>query len=415
MIVKGLGGCGEVGRSAYVVSDKDTNVLLDYGVKLQPQLELPVVPSARLDGVFVTHAHLDHSGMVPLLYRLQRPKFFATAATSDLMQLLLEDYIKVAKLTRGFSEYTEDDMEKMNRSFKKCIYGKRFRIGNLRASIFPAYHIPGSASIHLKGRRSILYTGDIKMTKTYLLDYKKVRYPKTDCLMMESTYGDGDHPDREEEERKLIDKIREYEGGKILLPSFAVGRAQELLLMLKANGIEQEVYLDGMAQKAADIILYHKNELRCPKVLREAMRDVHFVRTKRQRDKICREGGIVITTSGMLSGGPICHYLKKLRDDSDACLLLTGYQAEHTPGYKLLRTGYFENEEDGRYKVNIEVKKFDFSGHAGKKDLLSLVESVRPKKVICVHGDGTQKFADALGSKFGIETFSPKIGDEIEV
>ena len=415
MIINFLGGCNEVGREAFIVSDRNTNVLLDYGVKLQPQIQLPAVPSLMLEGVFVSHAHLDHSGMVPLLFRLQRPRVFATSATIDLMNLLLEDYIKVAKLTRGFSEYTSRDMGQMHKMFKKCDYYRNFRVGNLEAKLFPAYHIPGSSSIYLRGQKSIIYTGDISLSRTHLLDYRRINYPKTDVLMMETTYGNEDHPDRLKEEQKLIRKIREYEGGVVLLPSFAVGRAQELLLMLHENGIKQDVYLDGMAQKAADIILYHKNELRDAKELREAMRKVNFVRTKKQRMKIVQSGGVVITTSGMLSGGPICFYLKKVRDASNAALLLTGYQAENTPGCKLLKTGFFENEEDGRYKVNIEIDKFDFSGHAGRRELIELVGNIRPKKVICVHGEHTRKFADDVGSRFGIEALAPKNGDVLEV
>jgi putative mRNA 3-end processing factor len=415
MNVTCLGGGNEVGRAGFVVSDRNTNVLLEYGVKLQPKIELPIVPSVLLDGVFISHAHLDHSGMAPLLYRLQHPTLYSTAATLDLMNLLLEDYIKVAKLNRGFSEFTHRDMEHMNKSFKKCNYNKNFKIGNLDAKIFPAYHIPGSASIHLKGNKSLLFTGDINTTRTYLLDYKKVEYPKTDTLMMETTYWDEDHPDRKEVIGDFIEKIKEYRGGVILLPSFAVGRAQELLLILRANGIKENIYLDGMAQKAADIILYHKEELRDPRCLKEAMRQVQFVRTKQQRAKIVKEGGIVLTTSGMLSGGPICYYLKKVRDDSDSCILLTGYQAENTPGHGLLKTGYFENEEDGRYKVNIEVVKFGFSGHAGRTDLFNLIKHVKPKTVICVHGDNTKKFAEEVRDDLKIEAIAPRNGDVLEV
>jgi putative mRNA 3-end processing factor len=306
-------------------------------------------------------------------------------------------------------------MEKMNKAFKKCNYYKNFKVGNMEAKIFPAYHIPGSASIHLRGNKSLLFTGDINLARTYLLDYKKVDYPKTDILMMETTYFDEDHPDRKKEEQRFIEKIKEYHGGTILLPSFAVGRAQEILLMLKANGIKQEIYLDGMGQKAADIILYHKEELRDPKCLKEAMSKVHFVRTKKQREEIVKKGGIIITTSGMLSGGPICYYLKQVKDETDACLLLTGYQAENTPGHGLLKTGYFENQDDGRYKVNLEVMKFGFSGHAGKTELLSLIKHVKPKTVICVHGDGTKKFSEEIRDDLKIESHAPRNGDVLEV
>ncbi|MBN2095277.1 MAG: MBL fold metallo-hydrolase [Candidatus Aenigmarchaeota archaeon] len=415
MMLNFLGGCNEVGRAGFVASDRNSNLLLEYGVKLQPKIELPSVPTVKLDGVFISHAHLDHSGMAPLLYRLQNPKLYATSATMDLMHLLLEDYIKVGKLTRGFSEFTARDMDMMNRNFKRCSYNKQFRVGNLDCRIFPAYHIPGSASIHLRGAKSLLFTGDIAQSKTYLLGYHHINYPKTDCLMMETTYAAEDHPDREREEKRFIEKIKEYAGGIVLLPSFAVGRAQELLLMLHANGIKQDIYLDGMAQKAADIILYHKNELRDAHELKEAMKKAHFVKTKKQRAAICKKGGIVLTTSGMLSGGPICYYLRKVRDDSDACLLLTGYQAENTPGYGVLKTGYFENEEDGRYKVNLEVMKYDFSGHAGRSELFGLIKNVKPKTVVCVHGEHTKRFSEEVRDRFHIEAFAPRNGDVLEV
>jgi putative mRNA 3-end processing factor len=330
------------------------------------------------------------------------------------MNLLLEDYVKVAGLTRGFSEYLKHDIAKMNKYFVPCSYNQKFKVGNLEAELFDAGHIPGSASVYLSGSKRIMYTGDINTISTYLLGYKEIKYPKLDCLITESTYSEKEHPDRKIEENIFIEKVKEYENGLVLLPTFAVGRAQELLIMLNSYGIKKQIYLDGMAQKAADIILYHKNYIKDSDALKKVLKRVNFVRTRRQRDKIVRDGGIVVTTSGMLNGGPIVSYLKNSRDMKNTCLLITGYQAQGTPGEKLLKTHYFENGEY-KFKVNMEIKKFDFSGHAGRSDLFNLIKRISPKKVICVHGDNTPKFAKEIKEKLNIEALAPKMGESAEI
>ena len=412
MIIEFLGGSDEIGRESFLVESLDTKVLLDYGVKLHPELEIPLLPPKKLDGIFISHAHLDHAGMTPFIYKTQSPKLYTTSTTLELMNLLVEDYVKVAKLTREYSEYSPYDIKKMNRNFVACNYNKQFKIGNLEAKLFNASHIPGSASIFLWGDKKILYTGDINTRPTYLVDYKPIDYPKVDCLMIESTYSEREHPDRKKEEERFINKIKDS-GGLVLIPTFAVGRAQEILLMLYKDGISN-IYLDGMAQKASDIILYHKSSIKAPKTLKEVLKKIKFVRTRKQRDRVLKRGGIVVTTSGMLNGGPIVYYLKKARDRRDACLLFTGFQVEGTPGEKLLRTKVFENEEE-KFKVNLEIEKFDFSAHAGRSELLELIKKINPKKVICVHGDHTRKFAREIENGLRIEAIAPRIDDKVEV
>jgi len=413
MRIEFLGGCNEIGREAFLVESSNTNVLLEYGVKLHPNLELPLLPSKKIDGIFISHAHLDHSGMAPLIYKTQKPKLYTTLATLDLMNLLLEDYLKVAKLTRDYCEFGRQNLAKMSRYFISCTYNKKFRIGNLDAILFDASHIPGSASIFLADSKRILYTGDINTKVTYLLDYKPIKYPKVDCLIIESTYSERDHPKRKKEEKKFINKIKEYASGLVLIPSFAVGRAQEILLILERNNLSN-IYIDGMAQKASDIILYHKNNIRDYKALKNILKKIKFVRTKKQREKILRKGGIVVTTSGMLNGGPILYYLKKAKDRRNACLLFTGFQVENTPGEKLLKTRIFENEVE-KFKVNLEIKKFDFSAHAGRSELFNLIKKINPKKVICVHGEHTRKFAIEIENELRIEAIAPRIDDKVEV
>ena len=252
------------------------------------------------------------------------------------------------------------------------------------------------------------------MHASNLLKYRQIKYPKIDCLIIESTYSEREHPDREEEERKFVEKVREYSDGIVLIPTFAVGRAQEVLLILNKYGITKNVYLDGIAQRASNIILYHKRYIRDYKALKNILMKVKFVKTRKQRDKILKSRGVVVTTSGMLNGGPVVYYLKKIKNRKDSCLLFTGFQVEGTPGEKLLKTKIFESEDE-KFKVSIEIKKFDFSSHAGRSELFNLVEKIKPEKVICVHGDHTRKFAREIEEKFGIEAIAPKINDRIEV
>lgn len=414
MIIDFLGGCQEVGREAFLIKDRKTNILLDFGVELQPQIQIPILPNLRLNGVIITHSHLDHSGMAPLLYKFQSPKLYATPPTIDLMNLLLEDYVKVAGLTRNFCEYTSYDIQKMNKSCFPVSFRKSFRIGNLTSELLNSNHIPGSSSAVIYGSKNFMYSGDIGSAKTYLLGFTENTYPKIDCLMIESTYSEREHPNRNAEEKRFIKKVNEYENGLVLLPSFSVGRAQELLLTLCENGIERNIYLEGMAQKAADIILYHKKYIKDAKKLKDVLKKVGFVRTKKQRDKVIREGGVVVTTSGMLNGGPIQYYITRTRNMKNVCLLMTGFQAPGTPGEKLLRTGYFETEEI-KFKFEHEFQKYDFSGHAGRTELFNLIKKISPKKVICVHGSNTPKFAKEITNQLGIEAFAPEMGDSLEL
>lgn len=186
--------------------------------------------------------------------------------------------------------------------------------------------------------------------------------------------------------------------GVCLVAGFAVGRLDELLLVLESYGIDYPVYVDGMAKKAITIINRHKNLMKEPNALDKALKKVEYVNEERKRKKIIRQPCVILTTSGMLSGGPIVGYIKKLYDNRDCSLVLSGFQVEGTPGKVLLETGKFINK-DLNLDMKMFVKRLDFSAHLGRTDLFNFVEKVNPDKVFCVHGEHTEEFASELKEK----------------
>lgn len=411
-----LGGGDEIGKEGFLIKEGEVSILLEYGVKLQP--EPPSYPEnvkEKINAVFVTHAHLDHAGALPLLYKNQEIPCLLTPPTLDIYYLLIKDFLKVQQI-KGYPEpFSEKELELFFKNVSRIDYHDKLKIKDKSVHIFNAGHIPGSYSAFIEGEKNLLFTGDINTKDTLLVNGMDKKIPKVDVLVIESTYSDKEHNDREEEEINFINKIQEYEDGIVLLPAFAVSRAQEVLLILKEYGIldRREVYMDGMAKRISDIILYHRRYLKDSKALKDALRKVRFLARNEQRDKALKKGSVIITTSGMLQGGPIVYYLTKLKDFENGCVLLTGYQVEDTPGDKLLKTNYFENDGE-RFKVKMEVEKYDFSAHADRDELLNLIRSINPKKVVCIHGEKTKEFADELQG-MGYEAYSLKSSESLEL
>jgi putative mRNA 3-end processing factor len=402
-----LGAMGCVGASGILLETGSEKILIDYGTKPSETPPKFPLPAGRVDCILLSHAHLDHSGAVPLLMKDNSPPVYALEVTKELTELLLLDSIKISHEEGISLPFTKQHVEQTIQNFVPLDYRKKFRIGSTEFVFLDAGHIPGSAMIYLKtGRQKILYTGDFNNINTRLLKAYDHELPEVDTLIIECTYSDRDHPERKSEEKELVRIVEETiaKDGVALISAFAVGRAQEVLLILHKHGIDYPVYLDGMAKNATTIINKHRNFLKEPNSLDLALENVTYVKP-RMRKKLIKEPCVIVTTSGMLSGGPIVQYIKALYANESCSLLLTGWQLEGTPGRILLETGRFIG--DGLdLEVRMLVKRLDLSAHAGRSGLIEFIKKVAPEKVFCIHGDHTEEFACELREK-GFDAVAP--------
>ncbi|MEM7826628.1 MAG: MBL fold metallo-hydrolase [Candidatus Aenigmatarchaeota archaeon] len=412
MFIKLLGGACEVGKSGILINSNSTNFILDYGVKIQPEPpQYPIIPK-RVDGIILTHSHLDHSGAIPIL---PNTPVYMTGVSSELFELLIRDFMKVAKY-RGYPiKFSKDDFKQVMKNIRIVDYEKSFFINNIYCKLFDAGHIPGSASIFMRAEgKNILYTGDIKLKSQRLVNGCILPKEEIDVLIIESTYGDRDHPDRLKQEEKFKSEIDETinQHGVVIVPTFAVGRAQEILLILK--DYVNYIALDGMTKDASKIILNNKKYIKNYDELTRIFRKIKKIKNNKERAKLLKKPNIIITTSGMLNGGPVVYYIKKIYNRKDAKILMTGFQIDGTPGKTLLDTGVFMNE-DIKLPVRCPVKRFDFSSHAGRSELFDIIKKLNPRQVICVHGDNCDDFAKYIENDLMIPATAPRNGDKIEI
>ncbi len=409
-------GC--VGASGVLVDTGMEKILLDYGTKIQeapPKFPLPV--EEKLNATVLSHCHLDHSGGLAILHaKGNHSPIFAADVTKQLTEILLLDSIKISREEGVELPFTKHDVTRTIESFIPVKYRQPLQLKKTEISLFDAGHIPGSAMPFLESDgKTVLYTGDFKTTDTRMLKKADTNLPEVDALITETTYADRDHPDRKSQEKQLIEIINDTLAvdGTCLIAGFAIGRLDEILLVLDAHGIDYPVYVDGMAKKAITVINQHKNLLRSTNSLDKALEKVEYVSKESMRRKIVKQPCVVLTTSGMLSGGPIIYYLRRLYDKIDCSLVLTGFQVMGSPGKALLETGKYINEKE---KLNLDmrmfVRKLDFSSHLGRTELFKFIESVDPEKVFCVHGDHTEEFANELKGK-GFDAAAPLANNRI--
>lgn len=415
MKIRCLGGFKEVGRNAILLESSNDRILMDYGLKVETA-EIPLKITQSLTALLLSHPHLDHSGMVPFIYHNQICPIFSTISTFDQSNMLLKDSMKVAKLKNFPERFSLRDMEKMQNHEMRITYGQEFEIGSTLVDVADAGHVPGSCMFLLKSEnKKILYTGDFKLRPTQLLSGARLEAIKdVDVVIMESTYGNREHPPREKIEKELYNTIQQTiaNNGVALLPCFAVGRAAELLMVLDRFRQEFRIFLDGMAKEATEIALRYPEFLRDPKAVKKALEDVVPLYSNEDRKMAISKPSVIITTAGMMSGGPVIHYIKKLYDRENCSIIFTGYQVPNTPGRYLLESGRYK-EDDLDLKVKMNVKYLDFSAHASRSELLELIKKTNPKKVICMHGDHCEEFAQDIKKGFGIEAVAPANGDVV--
>jgi len=405
----------EVGRSCISI---DGRYLLDCGLKISEEgSEYPVMldPTA-IEAVFISHAHLDHTGALPLFDQNGlRASVYCNAMTRDTAKLLLKDSLHIEMLENQTPAYSKENIFNIMGAMQIVRQGQDVLVGNARATFLYAGHIPGSSSVLLDySGMKVLYTGDINYSDTQLMKGARLPCRGADVMITEATYGDRSHPDRKKSEQVFLDAVSSTldRGGRVLIPAFAVGRSQEVMLLLAKRRFHAPIYLDGMSKKVTNMYLRRPDCVRDIGLLKKATKDVRFIKSMRERKDAARNVGIFVTTSGMLDGGPVLDFMAAMHSDPRSAILLTGYQAEETNGRLLLEQGrvYIDGV---RFKVACKVQKFDFSAHSGQKELVKMINEIGPKNLIIQHGDPGS--VEALASKVRCPTFKPRTGDSIEI
>ena len=418
-----LGSGRQVGRSAILLKTSESKVLLDCGyspsgsrnLEMMPRFDMMEDLISELDAIVITHAHLDHMGMVPYLFKYgYRGPVYCTEPTLSLMLMQQLDFINVAGKEGGFAPYSENDVRLAVQHAVPLKYSVVTNITpDVRITFYNAGHILGSAIIHIhigEGFHNIIYTGDFKFENSRTLDASVHRFPRAETLIMESTYGATPVPfTRQESEQTLAEYVKKTieDGGKVLIPVPAVGRAQEIMLVLNhlfTSGEipEVPVFLDGLVVEATAIHAaypdYLGREIRNKiEELGNVFMSEYFtpIKSIQHRDEVLnmREPVIIMATSGMLEGGPILTYLKEFASDDRNILIFVSYQVEGTLGRKLLkgvREFHLMGERGKTELVNVKLKivKVDgFSGHSSRQQLLGYLKAFQPKprNLILVH------------------------------
>jgi hypothetical protein len=445
--ITALGGFRQVGRSCCLLHTQDSKVMVDCGIDVSsennssPYIHLPeVLPLETIDAVVVTHAHLDHCGLVPLLYKYGYDgPLYCTPPTRDMMTLLQMDYLKVAAADAKKVPYSS---EHIRSSILHCIaipYGDTTDITpDIRLTFHNAGHILGSSICHFhigEGLYNIAFSGDIKYERTWLFNPAVNHFPRVETIVVESTYGGKDdyQPSRKEATDRLKDIIRTSmkKKGKVLVPVFAVGRSQEVMIVLENLVANKEipkvpVYLDGMIWEATAIHTAY------PEYLNNKLRNQIFqqgdnpllskifkrVDSVEMREKIIASDDpcVVLATSGMMNGGPVMEYFKSWAQDSKNTIVFVGYQAEGTTGRKVQRGAKEIPMNIGGQVVNLEMKMNietcdGFSGHSDRRQLLGYLNNMspRPERIIFGHGEESKclDISSTIHKRMNVNTVAP--------
>lgn len=416
MKIKFLGGADVVGRMGMLVQNKGATLLFEYGMTASKPPTYPLA-APPVDMAFLTHSHLDHCGMMPWLCGKYDTEVVATPTTVDVAELLVRDSLKIAGIEGYPKPYDESDIKAMMRNFTPMTYGEIMDVGGFEVSLHPAGHLPGAAMYELKGEQTTVFTGDLH---TYNMRLVWGAHPvKCDNLIIEGTYSGRFHPDRMKTEHDLIEKVKEVveRGGKAILPCFAVGRTQEVMLILK--DLKYNMWVDGMGKTISRLYLDRPEYVRNEKALKAAKRRFNEVRTPQDRHKARREAQVIVTTGGMLDGGPVLSYLDDVKNDPKSAVLLSGYQVEDSNGSRLMSEGVInvqatKEEIPHPVKIKCEVKKYDLSAHADQGELLAFIKACKPEKVIIMHSDDREPLAAAVRQE-GIKVLLPMPDEEVEL
>jgi hypothetical protein len=451
-----LGAAREVGRSAVLVETRESQILVDCGInpgstrpfEAFPRFDIAQFDPSNLDAVVISHAHLDHCGFLPFLYKygFDGP-VYCSVPNLNLMTLLQLDYLDVLSKQGLPLFYDQKDVRNSILHTIPLRFGVVTDIApDIRLTLHNAGHILGSSVVHLhvgEGYHNIVYTGDFKYGKTMLLEAAAKDFPRVETIITEATYsGPSDiMPTREEAEERLVTIVNETltRGGKVLIPVPAVGRAQEIMLVLDEymkRGMMKEapVFIEGMISEATAIHTaypeYLSREIR-NSVLNEGVNPFesdYFTTVEHpsaRQDIIEGEPCIVVATAGMLEGGPIIDYFQQLADNKLNTIIFVSYQIEGTLGRRVQKrvpeVSIFNSE--GRIKVikcSLEVQTVEgFSGHSDRRQIIGYIRKLAPKpdNVIVCHGERSKclGLAEYLRGRYKINAMAPDILETIRL
>ncbi|HET9806933.1 MAG TPA: beta-CASP ribonuclease aCPSF1 [Nitrososphaeraceae archaeon] len=441
-----LGGVKQVGRSCFLVVTSESKIMLDCGINpgenngidAFPRIDWLDCQLEDIDAIVISHAHIDHQGFLPTLFKYGYDgPVYCTEPTLPLMNLLQSDSVKIAQNNGIYCPYETRDI---NEVIKHCItlpYGKPTDISpDITITLNNAGHIMGSATVHLNisGAHNILYSGDYKYSKTQLLDCAVSNYPRVETLITESTYGGSNDimPDQSVVYNTFTETINKTltNGGKVLIPLPAVGRAQEIMLVLdkemkEGRLIEAPIYIEGMISEASAIHMSYAHYLG-QDVRRSVSQGINpfqseyftVVNGLGKRDEVLNDPNpaIIMATSGMLEGGPSVEYFKEIATRSNNKMIFVSYQINGTLGRRVLDGNMNEvsmMDKNGKVKViplKCQTQKIDgFSGHSDFNQILSFVSRIKPKRVLVNHGERTksENIASTIYNKIGIRSSVP--------
>ncbi|HEY0579925.1 MAG TPA: beta-CASP ribonuclease aCPSF1 [Candidatus Nitrosocosmicus sp.] len=441
-----LGGVKQVGRSCFVVVTPESKIMLDCGINpgenqsytAYPRIDWFNFNLEELDAIVISHAHIDHQGFLPALYKFgYKGPVYCTEPTLPLMNLLQMDSVKISKSNGTYLPY---ELRDVNEIIKHCIpipYGKPTDISpDITITLNNAGHIMGSATVHINisGTHNILYTGDYKYAKTQLLDSAISNYPRVETIITESTYGASNDimPEQSTVYNTFTESINHTlkQGGKVLIPVPAVGRAQEIMLVLdremrEGRLIESPIFIEGMISEASAIHMSYAHYLGY-EVRKSVFQGLNpflssyftVINGLSKRDEVFNDDSpsIIMATSGMLEGGPSVEYFKEISPNPRNKIIFVSYQINGTLGRRVLDGTISEAsmvDKNGKMKVvpvRCSKQKIDgFSGHSDFNQILSFISKIKPKRVLVNHGEKSksENIASAIYSRLRIRSSVP--------